>query len=682
MSNHPSMARVSPGKAILRFLGTLVGVFLFFFLLVELLARATWSLSGAGKQVAVQAEVARKPVGFHRVEEWPATRARAFQEAPMLAARVQAGKLPPVAQRLPDDPQIVVPPEQLGPYGGTWRRFGTDPADIQTYVVHRTPYPNMLRWSPMADKLLPNIMTRWQIDDGARTFTFWLRKGIRWSDGVPFTTDDILFWYEHVLQNKDLTPSIAREYKRGGELMKVEKIDNHTIRFRFKEPNGRFLENMAAMPGYEMIDFAAHYFKHFHPDFVPIDELNKMAKAKGFDFWYQLFKQLDDWPNPDCPRLWPWIVTQPPPARPIVLERNPYYWKVDPRGNQLPYIDRITYEIFDPETINLKAINGEVGMQERHIKFENYPLFMENHRKGHYRVEQWVDSNGGSNNLALNMNSKDPVKHKLFNDKRFRIALSIAINRNEINEACFFGKGQPRQCAPPPMSAYYSADYEHAYTEYNPAKANQMLDELGLQKRNGDGNRLRPDGKPLTLRIDCLPMSCSLSALELVADYWTAVGVKTDVNVLARQLFYQRKSALMHDVNVWFGADEQNPLLDPRWFFPWKDESNQGIAYAAWFRSNGKKGETPPPAIRQCMELYRQIELTPDPAQQRKLFMQIIELNRQNLWVIGTIGQVPILYIVNDSFRNVPDKAISGWQFRGPANTAPECYAIDEKARR
>jgi len=674
MNTRSPIAKTSTGKAILRIAGVVVGVCVFFVLLIELMAAATWKLSGAGKVSAPEKDVVRAPVGWHRVAEWSG--AQAFHEAPILSELVKAGKLPPVSERLPVDPQVVIPPEQVGPYGGTWRRFGTDVADIQTYVVHRIPYPNMLRWDPSAKVLLPNLVTRWKIEDGARTFTFWLRKGVRWSDGVPFTTEDILFWYQHVLQNKDLTPSIAREYKRGGELMQVEKVDDYTIRFRFKEPNGRFLENMAAMPGYEMIDLAAHYFKQFHPDFVLEETLNAQAKEKKFDFWYQRFQSLRDWPNPDCPRLWPWIVTKPPPARPIVLERNPYYWKVDPQGNQLPYIDRVTFEIFDPETINLKAINGEIGMQGRHIKFENYPLLMENRKQGHYRVLKWADSNGGTNNLALNMNSKDPVKQRLFGDKRFRIALSLAINRQEINEACFFGIGSPRQCAPPPSSPFYSKEYERAYTNYDPAEANRLLDELGLTKRNTEGIRLRPDGQPLTIKIDCLPMSCSLSALELVADYWTAVGVKTDVNVLARQLFYQRKAALMHDVGVWFGADEQDPLLDPRWFFPWKDESIQGIDYAAWFRSNGKKGTLPPPEIRQCMDLYRQIELTPDPAEQRRLFMQIIELNRQNLWVIGTIGQVPVLYVVNDHFRNVPDVAVSGWQFRGPANTAPECYAI------
>ncbi|HEY3418546.1 MAG TPA: ABC transporter substrate-binding protein, partial [Armatimonadota bacterium] len=257
------MSKHSPAKtwsALLRFLGVFVGAALFLVLLIEVLGWSALRLST--RRQSPSAPDQRPPVANPTISEWPVSKGRSFHQAPMLAQRKS---LPPVAERLPQQPQMIVPPEQIGPYGGTWRRYGTDPADIQTYVVHRLSYPNLLRWSPMAEKILPNLAVRWAVADGARTFTLWLRKGVRWSDGVPFTADDILFWYNHVLQCKDLTPSIPREYKRGGELMTLEKVDDYTVRFHFKEPNGRFIQQMAAMPGYEMIDLAAHYFKKFHP---------------------------------------------------------------------------------------------------------------------------------------------------------------------------------------------------------------------------------------------------------------------------------------------------------------------------------------------------------------------------------------------------------------------------------
>ncbi len=686
MHDRPAGSQTFIRRPALRFLVALAGVGMAVLLLIEVLARCCWTLSGAGKPLPVATAVAASPsidaVAYHRVEEWPVARGRVFHQAPMLDAPVKSGTLPPVASRLPEDPQVIVPPQQIGPYGGAWRRFGTELADIQPYIAHRLPYGNLLRWGPKADRLLPNLAVKWQMSADNRACTVWLRRGVRWSDGVLFTVDDILFYFQDVLQNEELTPSIGREYKPGGEVMQVERLDLYTVRFVFAAPYGRFVHLLAGMPGIDMIDCAAHYLKQFHPRYVPMEQLTARAREEGYDDWVKLFNNARDFKNPAMPRLWPWIVTQPPPARPIVLERNPYYWKVDPRGNQLPYIDRVTFELFDPETINMKAMNGEVGMQDRHIRFENYPLLMKHRAQGHYRVLRWVDSNGGTNILGLNLNHKDPVKAKLLGDRRFRIALSYAIDRESINQACFFGMGVPRQVAPPPTSLFAARDYANAYTAYNPAEANRLLDVCGLTRRNFEGFRLRPDNnQPLTLTIDANQMACNPGALQLVADDWTRVGIRTDVRLLARQLFYQRKDALMHDVGVWYGADEQLPTLDPRWFFPWSKESIQGVGYAAWFRSNGKKGIAPPTEIAQCMALYRRLECTADLREHQRIFRQIIDLNKHNLWVIGTIGQVPVLYVVQDSFRNVPDVAINGWQFRGPGNTAPECYAIEEGKR-
>jgi len=337
----------------------------------------------------------------------------------------------------------------------------------------------------------------------------------------------------------------------------------------------------------------------------------------------------------------------------------------------------MTFEIFDPETINLKAINGEMGMQSRHMAVENYPLFMEGRKKGGYRVFHWINGSGGTNIMALNLNHRDPVLKQIIADDRFRKALSLAIDREELNEADFFGVGHPRQVCPPPASAYYSAEYEKAYTEYDPAGASRLLDAMGLADRDHRGIRLRPDGEPIKLYIETT--SINNRVLELVASYWKAVGVDAEVKEEARQLFYERKRGLLHDVGVWGGSDEQIPVLDPRWLVPFSDESIHAIDYARWFRTDGKRGETPPPDLRRCIEIYRQIEETPDEADQIRLFSEIIELNRKNLWVIGTVGRLPTFVLVKNSFRNVPEVAMTGWSFRTPGNTAVECYAIDER---
>lgn len=610
------------------------------------------------------------PKALHAVTEWSPERGRRFRQAPILDHK----KLPPVEARLPENPLVIIPPEQNGPYGGVWQRYATGPGDIGI-IKARLAYEGLVRWGPMAQRILPNLAVSWTIENAGRTFTFQLRRGVRWSDGHPFTADDILFWYEHVIQHPDLTPATPGVYMRGGVLMDVEKIDEYTIRFQFEQPHGLFLKALASGRGYDVVDYPAHYLKHFHPTFTSKETLDVMTQAAGFDFWYQLWGDKRDWRNMDLPRLWAWTIAEPPPAQPVVFVRNPYYWKVDPDGNQLPYIDRINVEIYDPETINLKAINGEIGMQSRHLQFGNYPLFMENRDKGGYRVLHWINGSGGSNILGINLNQKDPVLKSIVGDRRFRIALSHAMDRDVLNEAGFFGIGRPRQVSPPPSSPYYDPAYEQAYITYDPVIADSLLDAMGLKQKNEEGIRIRPDGQPVEFTIETTAFNSHL--LELVAGYWTAVGVKTKVKELARQLFYQRKAALMHDVGVWGGADEQIPILDPRWFMPYSHESIQAIGYSRWFRTDGAKGEKPPEDIQQVMALYRQIEESMDESEQIRLFQNILDLNRKNLWVIGTVGGMPSLIVVKNTFRNVPEVALTGWSFRSPGNTAVECYAIE-----
>jgi peptide/nickel transport system substrate-binding protein len=613
-----------------------------------------------------------RPVRLHKVGEWH--KGRSFGEAPFLAEKVRLGELPPVEERLPKNPLVIIPPDQNGPYGGTWTRFADGPRDIGV-VEARFAYEGLVRWDPMGQEVIPNLATHWEIADSGRVYTFWLREGVKWSDGQPCGVDDLVFWYEDVLKNDEITPVIPRDFKRGGETMKFEVLDSSAIQFRFAEPNGLFLQKMATGRSYEMLRYPAHYMKQFHPKYAAILDLESLANEAGFDMWTQLFQDKFDWRNPEIPRLWPWVVVDPPPARPSALQRNPYYWKVDPDGNQLPYIDRMTFEIFDIETINLKAINGEMGMQARHLQFQNYPLFMEGREKGDYRVVHWLNGSGGTTNIALNLNHKDPVMRKIINDHRFRKALSFALNRQELNDADFFGIGKPRQASPPPTSPFYDAAYESAYIEYDPEEAIRLLDDMGL-RTNEDGMRLRPDDDPLFLHIET--SSRNNRVLELVAGYWKDVGVNAEVKDEARQLFYERKRGMMHDVGVWGGSDEQIAVLDPRWLIPFSDESIHAVDFARWFSTDGKRGEEPTGDIRRVIELFWEVERTVDTGSQIRLMKEIIDLNRKNLWVIGTLGEVPVFYLVKNSFRNVPEVAMDGWSFRTPGNTAVECYAIQE----
>ena len=649
------------------------------------MAHTTFFLSGSddvdiGQLAALPAPLRqdRPPLALNQVAEWPPESGRVFHQAPILNSLVQAGALPPVAERLPTNPLVIVPADQNGPYGGTWTRYGTSPSDIGIFS-HRLAYDGLVRWGPMGREIRPNLAWRWEVSEG-RTYTFHLRRGVRWSDGHPFTVDDILFWYEDVLQNEDLTPVIPVEYRKGGKLVELEKIDSYTIRFRYDEPYGLFLKMMASNLSYQLVSYPAHYLKHFHPNYVSPATLNRQVQAAGMDFWYQLFADRFDYRNTECPRIWPWVVAKPPPARPAEFIRNPYYWKVDPEGQQLPYIDRMTFEIFNMETINIKAINGEIGMQGRHITFQNYPLFMANQERGGYGIRHWLDGGDGTIAIAFNLNHKDPGLKEIFHQRRFRIALSHALDRAAMREASFLGQGEPRQISPPPSSAYHVPEHAYSYLEYDPALANRLLDEIGLDARDEQGYRLRPDGRPLSLNLETSSTMLGAGKLfEMIATDWSRVGVKTVVKHQARQLYAQRRNALLCDVMVWGGSGEIIPTLDPRWFLPYSAASFFGLDYARWFRSNGLKGEEPPPDMLNCITLFHQLERTVDESEQIRLFKEIIELNRKNLWVIGTVGAIPQIFIVNEKFRNVPEVAIACWPLRTPGATAPESYAIDSR---
>jgi peptide/nickel transport system substrate-binding protein len=676
-------------------------------LVIEALAWSTVLLSGSDQAELDSILQIESPVRDHDIASLehhttrePPSGESSYKEAPALRERVACGALPPVEERLPEEPLVVEPPEQIGPYGGCMSRVATGIEDVGVVVQHRLGHESLLRWDAMAQEVRPNLATKVDVGPEGRQYTFHLRRGVRWSDGEPFTADDVLFWHRYVLLCPELTPSVGPEFSRSGQPVRLEKLDDYTIRFEFDEPQCLFRLHIASeIFGGQMTDHAEHYLWRFHPDAVAerktredptiqyenarqeaLADLDEQAQARGFLNWYQLFQEQAGWRNPDAPRVWAWILKdEPVSGKPILTERNPYYWKVDPQGHQLPYIDEVKFRVFEsPEAMSLQAISGNIDMQGRHVMFEDYPLLMAHQSRGHYRIRHWIYASATIRTLAINLNHRDPALRKLFHDRRFRIALSLALDRDELNEYAFYGIGSPRQVSPPSSSKYAWPEYAKAYTEYDPDRANALLDELGLEQRDSSGGRLLPNGEPLRIEIDTSAHERAEDFLQLVANHWTSVGVKTEVNSLARQLFYERKRALMHDVGVWGGGDEIVPLIDPRWFIPFSEESLHAIAYARWYRSGGEVGEKPPPALERCIELYRQVYREPDETRQKALFREILELNRHHLWVIGTVSELPFPVIVSNRMRNVPESAVYGWVMKSPSNTAPECWAIDE----
>ena len=601
-----------------------------------------------------------------------------FSEAPQFADLVKQGKLPPVEQRLPKNPLVVTPYEETGQYGGNLRRAWRGLSD--QWGVNKLCFEHLVMFDKNGAQLLPNVAESWKTSKDAKTYTFKLREGIRWSDGTPLTTEDVRFWYEDVFLNKELTPSFPSWLTSGGKPLEIEVGDKYTFTVKFAEPNPLFLITMAKL-GYNMFVLPGNYLKQFHPKYTPQEKLDAMTKEAGLQFWYQLFGMkggdTSGWlQNPELPVLYPWRATTLPTASIMVLERNPYYWKIDPAGNQLPYIDKVSSILVDNnEMVVMKALSGELDFQVRSIGIADYTLLMENRAKGDYRVLKWKQGMGSDLALYPNQNVKDPVLRSLFQDRRFRQALSIAINRDEIWKLVYLGLGKPRQASLISGVAFYDPEWEKMWAEYDPNRANEILDKMGLKKRDKDGFRLRPDGKTLAVTVEFASDGTTTSdTLVLVKKYWEQIGIKVAVKSNERSLYTTRCSSGDIEIGVWSFDRNVAVLSDPGRLLGTTTDGPWAPLYALWYTSGGKSGEEPKGDIRKIYEFWDKVKVTADEKQRDKYFKEIINLHKRNIWVIGLVGELPQPAIAKNNIRNVPEEVVWDDTVRAPKNARPEQF--------
>jgi peptide/nickel transport system substrate-binding protein len=607
-----------------------------------------------------------------------------YKEAPMLAEQVKTGKLPPVEQRLPADPLVVPVVERTGQYGGVWRRAFLGPADFNNYV--RVVYDALGRFSPDGAKIEPKIAAGWQSSPDFKVWTIRLRKGARWSDGAPFTADDIVFWHKDVILNKDLTPAIPGWLRNGdGSAASVEKVDAQTVRFTYKQPATLFLTALANEDGRDRTYAAflpAHYLKKFHPEYTKKEDIDKLVQASGFKTWTELFAAKNaPFENPERPTMGAWVPVTRISDQVFTLRRNPYFVGVDPDGNQLPYIDEVRFTFFaDIQALNLAAIAGEMDMQERHIQMTNYPVFKENEKSGKYRVITWPTFGGSDAVVAFNQSYKaDPEIAKLLASKDFRVALSYAVNRTQIKESAFLGLGEPRQGVPAPWHPYYPGDeWAKKYTEYKPDEANKMLDAIGLTKKDAQGIRLLPSGKPVSIELSVVPAFGEWKDVaQLIAKDWEKVGVKTIVQIRERALQFKMRDANELQTEIWnedtsafpFTGNAKvdvrnNPIL------------TTGPLFLQWYQTKGKEGMEPPAPIKKIVELVDTAR-TVGPDGQVKAAQEIFRIWADNVYEIGTIGLTPMIQgvvVVNNRLHNVPKTLGNDWPLRSPGNARPEQF--------
>ena len=609
-------------------------------------------------------------------------------ESPMLRERVERGELPPLEERLPKEPLVVEPRETIGKYGGTLYAPVESMQGSGNDVFLMGPLVSFALPRPEDQMLLPNFAKEIESNEDATAWTITFREGVKWSDGHPFTVDDILFWYEAIYLNDELTSEAAEPWIVKGQVAKIDKIDDFTLRFTYPEPMP-FFKNYLVTASYTIL-FPSHYLKQFHPNYTSEEELKKIMEAEGFDTWVDLFeyKSTSHWGIPmveDLPTLAAYRLVSRSASR-RVYERNPYYWKVDTEGNQLPYIDTIVgLYVSDQQMISGMVMSGEIDFADR-VGLENYPLYQQYKEQGGYETYLYNIGRGAQMVFMINRTVEDDVLREIFQNPTFAQALSLAIDRDEINEVFYFGLAQPRQYTVLDTSQYFEPEFATAYAEFDPDRANAMLDSMGLDKRDSQGFRLRPDGQRLGFTIQMYERSdLSIAKVEIVMGYWRDhLGIDVRLQQISPELQEVRAPANQMEATIWAGDKSTDILFpmgnnliipkEPRW-----DES-VWPKWGLWFNTNGADGWEPPEHVKQVRAWYDQMLVEPDEQKRIELGKNILRVQAEYLWQIGNVGNVPELMIFNAKLRNLPDPAVTvrAWDTGLYSATHPEQIFFDD----
>lgn len=585
-----------------------------------------------------------------------------YKEAPMLADLVKQGELPPVEERLPKNPYVCQVAEAIGKYGGVMRRAFKGVGDRWGPTKHND---RLLFWFDQNLNLVPRLIESWEVSEDAKTWTLHLREGLKWSDGVEVTSENFKWFYEHQAQNTDLYPSLWGKFLTTDEegnnvVCQAEFPDAYTVIYKYAHPKPLF--PYLGTRDFEGFLTPHHYMKQFHIETCDDpDALQKAVTAAGFNAWNELFANKNMWAyNPERPVVMPFVAFNDLSSELFIMRRNPYYFAVDAEGNQLPYLDVVTHRLFEtPEVFNLWITNGEIDMQYRHTDIANYSLYKENEANGDYRVLLGVRAEHVA--IQLNLSCKNQKLAEVFQDRNVRIALSLAINRDEINELVYNGMLKPRQYSPLPMSPNYYEKLSNAYIEYDPDEANRLLDEAGYTQRDAAGYRMFKDGSgPISFIIESTyeagtPVE---DATQMVIKYWADVGIKATYKYVERSLYMEHYDANEIEAASWGGDRTVVPIAAEAPIFrgtmidrPWCP----GWAKWLWRGADDPNAVKPPEGhwIYDIWAIWDKIAVEPDPDKQNELFKGILDIWAKELPMIGVLGEQPGTIIVKNGFRNI-----------------------------
>ncbi len=609
-----------------------------------------------------------------------------YNEAPALAEMVAAGELPPVDERLPAEPLVIEPVEEIGQYGGTWRLVDNNDSNGWTQMtIGVEPF---LKWNRDVNGFRPNIVASWEWNDEATELTVNFRQGIKWSDGDPMTVDDYLFWWNDMVLDDDVPVNAPFGTTVRGELMSVEKVDDYTLQFSFPHSNPLFMEYKSRGAYHSSIHIVPeHYMRQFHPAYSEAEDATELVNRYNFGSRMHY---------PDKPTLSAWMVVDYVASQRLVLERNPYYWKVDTEGNQLPYIDRLDVEIPQgsaTELVALKGIAGELDMQVRDVNLLDVPLVLENQEAGDYRVIMWSRGDYAWPWIIPMYDYPDEGILDLMYMKEFRQAMSHAINRDRINEITSLGLATARQFSlsaespefQTPEGQEFYQEWAASYASYDPELAGQLLDGIGVVDADGDGWRDRPDGTALELIVDIPAADTgSIDRMDLVKEDWEAIGLKTVLNIIAGEVVSARHLAGEIMIRAWGSAAAWGLVSAATVWTP-----IEGVTYSIggarigdYYNSGGERGVAPRPGsmLEQLQDAYTELISIVDPAERNAKLLEAYQIHiDEGPITIGTIGEHPSPVIVKNNFRNVQDFGlVAGWDLAFPGTADPEQFFFDQ----
>lgn len=636
--------------------------------------------------------VEEKPAEATATVEAPAAK----KEVPFFEQMVKDGKLPPMEERLPVAPLVVANREAVGTYGGELRTIMFDPVwwvSAYDIVVER-----MLVYSDQDGRtIVPNVFESFEQSEDGKSITMKLRKGMKWNDGEPLDTEDVRFWWEDHMTNKEINSSTWWQFRFGGENMKVDIMDDVTFKFTWVVPFGNFPAHLTRWTSNDPVLMPSHYLKQFHATYTDKAKLEEAAKAAKLETWIQYYNSKvvpGVWGGPEGVLTYPtfmgWYVKANPAQGLYEWERNPYFWKVDVDGNQLPYIDTLRLEYSAAtETTKIKLAQDEVDLLGMHVvTMAEYPYYKDNAEKGKYVIGDYISSMGDRVTLfPQHTLAEDAGLTEIVRDPRWVQALSVAIDREEINQSLFFGTARMGAMSPMPSSKYYKEEYGSAFAEYDPDKANALLDEMGLTK-GADGFRTRPDGTPLTYNIEnagirvgpCVPKFC-----EMVVSYWREVGINATTKEIQDALYYERMRNAQVHVGVWH-ADRCTDMLlhiEPQWFIPTSDGGQGGCdaKWGQWYLAVDRTAEglvEPPDEIKTLLSTFDQMTSVVSEDERVALGQQIFDYLAEKPLEIGSVLECPAPLCFNKNLRNLPPaKSYIGWDSYGLSTYQPTAWYFE-----